>query len=301
MKKIKVMTVFGTRPEAIKMAPLVKQMQQNQHIETVVCVTAQHREMLDQVLELFDIVPDYDLDIMQDRQTLTDVTVRALKGLERVIDNVRPDVLLVHSDTTTTFAGSLAGFYQHIMVGHVEAGLRTFDRYSPFPEEINRRLTGVMADMHFAPTAGAKANLLKEGVSEKAVVVTGNTVIDALVEVVKNKYSFTVPLSHIDFGSKRVILLTCHRRENLGAPMVRIFEAVRDIAAAYKDVEVVYPVHRNPAVMDTARSILGGRERIHLIEPMDYLPFANLINRCYMVLTDSGGIQEEAPVFLLDI
>jgi UDP-N-acetylglucosamine 2-epimerase len=296
MDRIRVMTVFGTRPEAIKMAPLIKLMRHNTHIETVVCVTAQHREMLDQVLELFDIVPDYDLDIMQDRQTLTGVTVRALKGLDKVLGEVSPDALLVHGDTTTTFAGSLAGFYRHVRVGHVEAGLRTFDKYSPFPEEINRRLTGVMADMHFAPTSGAKANLVNEGIGEKSIVVTGNTVIDALMQVVESDYNFRhPPLKDIGFDSKRVILLTCHRRENIGAPMAGIFKAVRDIAAAYSDVEVVYPVHKNPAVVDTARSILAGRDRIHLIEPLDYLPFANLINKCFMVLTDSGGIQEEAP------
>jgi UDP-N-acetylglucosamine 2-epimerase (non-hydrolysing) len=252
--------------------------------------------MLDQVLELFGIVPDYDLDIMRERQTLTDVTVRALTGLERVLDEVKPDALLVHGDTTTTFAGSLAGFYRHIRVGHVEAGLRTFNRYSPFPEEINRRLTGALADMHFAPTAGARANLLKENVHEKSIVVTGNTVIDALIQVVDSDYHFTGrPLKDIDFGSKKVILLTCHRRENIGEPMAEIFEAVADIVSAYRDVEVVYPVHRNPAVLDVARSILGGRERIHLIDPLDYLPFANLMGKCYLVMTDSGGIQEEAP------
>lgn len=296
MKRIKVMTVFGTRPEAIKMAPLVKLMQKNGHIETTVCVTAQHREMLDQVLGLYDIVPDYDLDIMRERQTLTGVTVRALEGLERVLDSVKPDALLVHGDTTTTFAGSLAGFYRHVRVGHVEAGLRTFDRYSPYPEEVNRRLAGVLSDMHFAPTAGAKSNLLKENVPGSSVVVTGNTVIDALVQVVDSTYKFMQPsLKSMDFSSKRVILLTCHRRENIGRPMVEIFNAVRDIADVYSDVEVVYPVHKNPAVIDTARSILGGRERIHLIEPLDYLPFANLMGRCFMVMTDSGGIQEEAP------
>ncbi|HOO12691.1 MAG TPA: UDP-N-acetylglucosamine 2-epimerase (non-hydrolyzing), partial [Bacillota bacterium] len=286
MDRIRVMTVFGTRPEAIKMAPLVKAMRGCGHIETVVCVTAQHREMLDQVLELFGIVPDYDLDIMRERQTLTDVTVRALTGLERVLDEVKPDALLVHGDTTTTFAGSLAGFYRQIRVGHVEAGLRTLNRYSPFPEEINRRLTGALSDMHFAPTAGARANLLKENVHEKSIVVTGNTVIDALMQVVDSDYRFSGrPLKDIDFGSKRVILLTCHRRENIGEPMAEIFRAVADIVSAYSDVEVVYPVHRNPAVLDTARSILGGRERIHLIEPLDYLPFANLMGRCYMVMT----------------
>jgi UDP-N-acetylglucosamine 2-epimerase len=296
MKRIKVVTVFGTRPEAIKMAPLVKLMKENGQIETVVCVTAQHREMLDQVLGLFDIVPDFDLDIMRDRQTLTGVTVRALEGVGNVLDEVKPDAVLVHGDTTTTFAGSLAGFYRHIRVGHVEAGLRTFDRYSPFPEEINRKLTGALADMHFAPTAGAKANLLREGVPENSIVVTGNTVIDALLQVARSGYIFTQPLlKDMDFESKRVILLTCHRRENLGKPMEEIFKAVRDIVSAYSDVEVVYPVHRNPAVLDAARSILGERKRIHLIEPLDYLPFANLMAKCHLVMTDSGGIQEEAP------
>ena len=296
MDRIKIMSVFGTRPEAIKMAPLIKLMRQSPHIETVVCVTAQHREMLDQVLRLFDIVPDYDLDIMQDRQTLTDVTVRAIRGLEKVLDEAEPDMLLVHGDTTTTFSGSLAGFYRHIRVGHVEAGLRTFDKYSPFPEEINRRLTGVMADMHFAPTGGAKANLLREGVDEKSIVVTGNTVIDALMQVVKDDYRFDdTSLDDICFESKRVILLTCHRRENIGAPMAEIFKAVRDITDSFDDVEVVYPVHKNPAVADAAAGILGGRERIHLINPLDYLPFANLMNKSFLVLTDSGGIQEEAP------
>jgi UDP-N-acetylglucosamine 2-epimerase len=296
MKRIKVVTVFGTRPEAIKMAPLVKLMEQNGHIETVVCVTAQHREMLDQVLGLFDIVPDYDLDIMRDRQTLTGVTVRALEGVGNVLDEVKPDAVLVHGDTTTTFAGSLASFYRHVRVGHVEAGLRTFDRYSPFPEEINRRLTGALADMHFAPTAVAKANLLREGVPENSIVVTGNTVIDALLQVARSGYIFTQPLlKDMDFELKRVILLTCHRRENLGKPMEEIFKAVRDIVSAYSDVEVVYPVHRNPAVLEAARSILGERKRIHLIEPLDYLPFANLMGKCHLVMTDSGGIQEEAP------
>lgn len=296
MGKVRVMTVFGTRPEAIKMAPLVKLLQWDSRFETIVCVTAQHREMLDQVLQLFEIVPDYDLDIMKDRQTLTGVTVRALTGLEQVLEKEMPDVLLVHGDTTTTFAGSLAGFYKHVKVGHVEAGLRTFDKYSPFPEEINRRLTGVMADMHFAPTTGAKDNLLREGTPKEAIVVTGNTVIDALMQVVQSDYRFTQPtLKNIPFEDRRVVLLTCHRRENIGAPMESIFKGVRDIAAAYSDVEVVYPVHKNPAVVDAARRILGGTERIHLIEPLDYLPFANLINKSFLVLTDSGGIQEEAP------
>lgn len=296
MKKIKVMTVFGTRPEAIKMAPLIKVMSCSEFIEPVVCVTAQHREMLDQVLSLFNIVPDYDLDIMRDRQTLTDVTVRALRGLEKILAHEKPNVLLIHGDTTTTFVGGLAGFYHRIKVGHVEAGLRTFNRYSPYPEEINRCLTGVLSNMHFAPTAGARANLLKGNVPEDTIVVTGNTVIDALMQVVDNDYKFTqTPLCNIDFEAKRVILLTCHRRENIGAPMAEIFKGIRDITIAHPDVEVVYPVHKNPAVLNRARSILGDNERIYLTEPLDYLPFANLMNRCHMVMTDSGGIQEEAP------
>ncbi len=296
MKSIKIMTVFGTRPEAIKMAPLVKLMGRSGYIETVVCVTAQHREMLDQVLKLFAIEPDYDLNIMQERQTLTDVTVRALEGLEEVLDAEQPDMLLVHGDTTTTFAGSLAGFYRRIKVGHVEAGLRTFNRYSPYPEEINRKLTGVLSDIHFAPTAEARANLLRENVPDKTIIVTGNTVIDALVQVVDTGFKFTKsPLKDIDFRNRKVILLTCHRRENIGGPMDGIFKAVVEIVNAYPGVEVVYPVHRNPAVLNAARSILGNRERIHLIDPMDYLSFANLMNKCYMVMTDSGGIQEEAP------
>jgi UDP-N-acetylglucosamine 2-epimerase (non-hydrolysing) len=296
MKRIKVMVVFGTRPEAIKMAPLVKLLMRQKQMETVVCVTAQHREMLDQVLDLFEIRPHYDLNIMRDRQTLTDITVRALKGLEDVIKKERPDILLVHGDTTTTFAGSLAGFYHGVKVGHVEAGLRTFNKYSPFPEEMNRKLTGGLADMHFAPTAGAKSNLLREGVDEKNIVITGNTVIDALLQVVGDDFPFDIPaLEDVDFKSRRIILLTCHRRENLGRPMEDIFQAVRDVVDAYKDVELVFPVHRNPAVRKIAFGILKGRERVHLIEPLDYLPFANLMNKSYIILTDSGGIQEEAP------
>ncbi len=296
MKNIKVMTVFGTRPEAIKMAPLIKGMNRCEYIETVVCVTAQHRDMLDQVLDIFDIVPDYDLDIMKDKQSLTDITLRALGGLEGILKKENPDALLVHGDTTTTFVGGLAGFYRRIRVGHVEAGLRTFNRYSPYPEEINRRLTGVLSDMHFAPTIGAKENLLRENVPRDSIVVTGNTVIDALMQVADDAYEFMNPLlNRINFRNKKVILLTCHRRENIGTPMIEIFKAVTDIVKASPEVEVVYPVHKNPVVLDTARSILGGNERIHLIEPLDYVPFVNLINRCYMVMTDSGGIQEEAP------
>ncbi len=296
MHKIKVMSVFGTRPEAIKMAPLVRLMSGDSRIESVVCVTAQHREMLDQVLGLFDIAPRYDLDIMTEKQSLTGITVKALTGLEDVIEREMPDMLLVHGDTTTTFAGSLAAFYHRVKTGHVEAGLRTGNKYAPYPEEMNRRLAGALADVHFAPTAGARDNLLREGIKEENIVVTGNTVIDALLQVVREDYAFGFsPLKDIDFTGNRVILLTCHRRENLGRPMINIFEAVRDVVGAYGDVEVVFPVHMNPAVRELAYDILGGTEKVHLIEPVDYLPFANLMNKCHIVLTDSGGIQEEAP------
>lgn len=293
---MKVMIVFGTRPEAVKMAPLVKLLMKQKDMRTVVCVTAQHREMLDQVLGLFDIVPHYDLDIMQERQTLTDITVRALKGLEGVIEEEKPDVLLVHGDTTTTFAGSLAGYYHGVKVGHVEAGLRTFNKYSPFPEEMNRKLTGVVADMHFAPTAGSRANLIREGVDENSIVVTGNTVIDALIQVIRNGNCPEIPgIDSVSPGKDKLVLLTCHRRENLGEPMENIFSAVRDLVESYSDVQLVFPVHLNPAVRDIAYGILNNHNRIHLIEPLDYLPFAHLMNKSHIILTDSGGIQEEAP------
>jgi UDP-N-acetylglucosamine 2-epimerase (non-hydrolysing) len=296
MKKLKVMTVFGTRPEAIKMAPLVNLLMRDKQIETIVCVTAQHREMLDQVLELFGIRPQYDLDIMKDRQTLTDITVRALKGLENVVEAERPDMLLVHGDTTTTFVAALAGFYHKTAVGHVEAGLRTYDKYSPYPEEMNRKLTAGLADLHFAPTAQARVNLIEEGIDPQKIVITGNTVIDALLETVKKDYAFRLPpLSSIDFQNCRVLLLTCHRRENLGRPMEEIFSAVRDIAEAFDDVQVIFPVHKNPAVRSIASGILGNAKRIHMVEPMDYLPFASLMSKSHIILTDSGGIQEEAP------
>jgi UDP-N-acetylglucosamine 2-epimerase (non-hydrolysing) len=296
MKKLKVMTVFGTRPEAIKMAPLVNVLKNDEQIETIVCVTAQHREMLDQVLELFGIRPQYDLDIMKDRQTLTDITVRALKGLENVMEAERPDTLLVHGDTTTTFVAALAGFYHKTAVGHVEAGLRTYDKYSPYPEEINRRLTAGLSDLHFAPTAKARINLIEEGIDSKKIFVTGNTVIDALLETVKKEYAFSrPPLCNIDFQSCRVLLMTCHRRENIGRPMEEIFGAVGDIVKAFDDVQVIFPVHKNPAVRRLAAEILAGIERIHLIEPLDYLPFASLMSKSHIILTDSGGIQEEAP------
>lgn len=294
---IKVMTIFGTRPEAIKMAPVVLELARYPElIKPVVAVTAQHREMLDQVLHLFGIVPDHDLDIMAQGQTLFDITSRALAGLNGVLASERPDLVLVHGDTTTTFAGSLAAFYHQIAVGHVEAGLRTHSKYSPFPEEMNRKLTGALADLHFAPTATARDNLLAEGVAAQDVVVTGNTVIDALLATVDEGYRFTEPLlASIPFAEKRVILVTTHRRENLGEPMRHVYQALRDIVGEFADVEVVFPVHRNPLVREVVQAELGGLDRVHLIDPLDYQPFANAIARAHLVLTDSGGIQEEAP------
>lgn len=297
MPPIKVMTIFGTRPEAIKMAPVVRELAARPGLITpVVTVTAQHREMLDQVLQLFGITPDHDLDIMAQGQTLFDITGRALAGLNAALAAERPDLVLVHGDTTTTFAGSLAAFYHQIPVGHVEAGLRTNNKFSPFPEEMNRKLTGALTDLHFAPTETARANLLAEGVSAEAVFVTGNTVIDALLATVDASYRFAgSPLADIAFGEKRVILVTTHRRENLGEPLRHVYQALRDIVAEFADVEVVFPMHRNPLVREAVEAELGGLTRVHLIEPLDYQPFANLIARSHMVLTDSGGIQEEAP------
>jgi len=294
---LKIITVFGTRPEAIKMAPLVKELAKCRgEIDCKVAVTAQHREMLDQVLDLFEIVPDYDLDIMRRQQSLFDITSRALTGLREVFQAEKPGLVLVHGDTTTTFVAALAAYYLQIPVGHVEAGLRTRDKFSPFPEEINRHLTGVLADLHFAPTANARQNLLDEGVSGENIFVTGNTVIDALLATVRPGYIFDAPvLSGIDFGSRRVLLVTTHRRENLGEPMREIYRALREVAESYHDVEVVFPVHKNPLVRSVVDEELGGLDRIHLVEPMDYQPFANLINNSYLVLSDSGGLQEEAP------
>ena len=277
------------------MAPLIKLMQKNPRFQCVVCVTAQHRQMLDQVLEIFQIKPDFDLDIMKDRQSLTDIMVNSLTGLDNVIKEVKPDMLLVHGDTSTTFSGALAAFYNRVLLGHVEAGLRTFNKYYPFPEEINRKLTGVLADMHFSPTENSKRNLIKEGVSEDNIFVTGNTVIDALKTTVNKNYVFVNPvLNKIDYNS-RIILVTAHRRENLGQPLENIWFAIKKIVENYKDVELVYPVHMNPAVRDTVYSILGAQERVHLIDPIDVLEMHNLMDRCYLVLTDSGGLQEEAP------
>ncbi|ERT61876.1 non-hydrolyzing UDP-N-acetylglucosamine 2-epimerase [Megasphaera vaginalis (ex Srinivasan et al. 2021)] len=294
---LKVMTIFGTRPEAIKMAPVVLELKKHAaEIETVVTVTAQHRQMLDQVLKLFRIRPDYDLDIMSQGQTLYDITTRALQGLKTVLEKEKPDLVLVHGDTTTTFAGALAAYYQQIPVGHVEAGLRTGNIYSPFPEEMNRKLTGAMTAVHFSPTPTAKANLLCEGIAENSVYVTGNTVIDALMNTVRDDYRFADDeLQGIDFGRRRMILLTTHRRENLGEPMRHIYKALRSIIDEIPDTEIVFPVHRNPLVRRVVEEELSGAARIHLIEPLEYEPFANLMNRSCLVLTDSGGIQEEAP------
>ncbi|AMX00900.1 non-hydrolyzing UDP-N-acetylglucosamine 2-epimerase [Rummeliibacillus stabekisii] len=292
-KKWKVMTVFGTRPEAIKMAPLVLELKKHpDKFETIVTVTAQHREMLDQVLETFQITPDYDLNIMIERQTLVDVTTRGLAGLDAVLKEVTPDIILVHGDTTTTFIASLAAFYNQIAIGHVEAGLRTGNKYSPFPEEMNRQLTGIMADIHFAPTEQAKQNLLSENKNEQAIVVTGNTAIDALQTTIKDNYTHPI-LEKI--GKDRMILLTAHRRENLGEPMRHIFKAVKRLIDEFNNLQIVYPIHMNPAVREIANEILGEESRVHLIEPLEVFDFHNFAKRSYMILTDSGGVQEEAP------
>jgi len=296
LDRIKVLTVFGTRPEAIKMAPLVQELKKSAHIDCKVAVTAQHRQMLDQVLSLFDVEPDYDLNIMKERQGLFEITTNALLGLKDVLEDLKPDLVLVHGDTTTTFAGALAAFYMHVKVGHVEAGLRTHNKWLPFPEEMNRKLTGAIADLHFAPTATAKENLLREGVDPRAIFVTGNTVIDALRTTVKKDYSFRQPeLNVLDYDKKRVVLVTAHRRENLGKPLEDICLGLRDLVERNGDVILVYPVHLNPAVRDTAHAILEGHERIILLPPLDTDELHNLMARCYMVMTDSGGLQEEAP------
>lgn len=296
-EKIRVMTIFGTRPEAIKMAPLVKELEKNSdRIESIVCVTAQHREMLDQVLKIFDITPDYDLNIMHDRQTLVGIATRALEGLDEVIKKVEPDIVLVHGDTSTTFAGSLAAYYNQTAVGHVEAGLRTYDKYFPFPEEINRRITGVIADMHFAPTQRNYNNLVSENTDPAKIYITGNTVIDALKTTVRDDYVFADEgLKSLDWENKRVIVMTAHRRENLGEPLRNICRAVLRIVNEFEDVQVVYPVHLNPAVRETVFEILGGHDRIKLIDPVNADELHNSIKRGYLVLTDSGGLQEEAP------
>lgn len=290
----KVLVVFGTRPEAIKMAPVIRELKEVQDIETVVAVTAQHREMLDQVLKLFDIKTDYDLDLMKEQQDLFSITTGVLNGLKEILEKEKPHLVLVHGDTTTTFAAALAAFYKRIPVGHVEAGLRTRNKYSPYPEEINRTLAGRITELHFAPTDTARDNLLAESTATFKIWVTGNTVIDALLETVQPEYTFGQELQGIDFD-RRIILVTTHRRENWGSSMRNIYQALIDIVNEFPDVEVVFPVHRNPVVRDIAEEMLQGRERFHLIDPLDYEPFANLMNRCYMVMTDSGGMQEEAP------
>jgi len=296
MDKIKVLSVFGTRPEAVKMAPIVKKLNENEYIDHKVCVTAQHRQMLDQVLDVFDITPDYDLNIFKPGQTLTEITTKSLIGLEEIIKKVEPHVLLVQGDTTTVFAGALAGFYHKIKIGHVEAGLRSQDLYSPYPEEANRRLAGVLTDFHFAPTEQSRQNLLNEGYDDSKIFVTGNTAIDALLEVVSEDYKFENDLlNSIDYKNKKLILMTAHRSENIGQPMENIFTAIRDVVNKNSDVEVIFPMHLNPRVREIANKILGGNDRIHLIDPLDYLPFANLQLRSYILVTDSGGIQEEAP------
>lgn len=293
---MKVLTVFGTRPEAIKMAPLVKRLNQEPGIESVLCVTAQHREMLDQVLDLFQLKPDYDLNIMQPNQTIGAITANVLKGMEEVFQIEKPDIVLVHGDTTTTFAASLAAFYNKVKIGHVEAGLRTYDKYSPYPEEMNRVMTSHLADFHFAPTDNNRNNLLKEGISDETIFITGNTVIDALLEVAGKPYIFEDNiLKNLDFINKRIITVTCHRRENLGDYMVSIFSAIRDLVQDFPDIEVVYPVHMNPKVRVTADEVLKGIDRVHLIEPLQYQPFVNLMAKSYLIITDSGGMQEEAP------
>ena len=296
MEKKKIITIFGTRPEAIKMAPLVKELEKREGIDSKVCVTAQHREMLDQVLGLFDIKPDFDLNIMKSKQTLTGITNKVLEGLEEIFTNEKPDMILVHGDTTTTFSGALAAFYQQIKVGHVEAGLRTFDKYFPFPEEMNRKLTGSLADLHFAPTKGSKSNLLREGIDEKDVFITGNTVIDAMLHTVEENYVFENEiLNNIDFKNKKVIMITAHRRENWGQGIENICDALNKVVSENEDVELVYLVHLNPIVKDVVNNKLGGKERIHLLPPLDTKETHNLMNKCFMVMTDSGGLQEEAP------
>ena len=294
-RKIRVMSVFGTRPEAVKMAPVVQAVQKHPALESVVAVTAQHREMLDQVLAVFSVRPDYDLNIMQPGQTLTQITTRAMNGLEEVFVTAKPDIVLVHGDTTTSFAGALAAFYQQIPVGHVEAGLRTFNKYEPFPEEMNRCLTGRLADLHFAPTENSKKNLLAENIAADAIYVTGNTVIDALQTTIKENYRFDYDLlNHIDY-SRKIITMTAHRRENLGEPLTEICRAIRYLVENHPEVEVVYAVHLNPKVQETARRILEGVSRVHLIPPLALQDMHNLMNQSYLVLTDSGGLQEEVP------
>nr|WP_281836238.1 UDP-N-acetylglucosamine 2-epimerase (non-hydrolyzing) [Propionigenium maris] len=293
---MKVMTVFGTRPEAIKMCPLVKALERDERFESIVCVTAQHREMLDSVLEIFNVKADYDLNLMSHGQTIIDISSKVLYGVDEVIKKAEPHIVLVHGDTSTTLNAAQAAFYNKVPVGHVEAGLRSGDLFSPYPEEFNRKLVGGFADIHFAPTKGNVNNLLKEGIAEEKISLTGNTVIDALFEVIRNDFIFEDEvLKNVDFNNKKVILLTCHRRENWGKPMEDIFSAVKKIVAENEEVEVVFPVHLNPKIRELANNVFGEVERVHLIEPQDYEPFVNLISKSHLIMTDSGGIQEEAP------
>ena len=295
MRTIKVMTVFGTRPEAIKMAPLALELAKRPEFEAVCCVTAQHREMLDSVLDIFQLKPDYDLNIMQPRQTLSAITSKCLNGMDGVLEQAAPDLVLVHGDTSTTFAGALAAFYHKIPVGHVEAGLRTYDKWSPYPEEINRKLVGAIADLHFCPTASNRDNLAREAITQN-VFVTGNTVIDALQTTVVKDFSFSEQiLNALDYVNRKIVLVTCHRRENYGQPMTSIMTALRRVADAFPEAELVYPVHLSPVVQEAARKYLDQHPRIHLIAPLDVREMHNLMARCYLVMTDSGGLQEEAP------
>lgn len=296
MNKIKVLSVFGTRPEAIKMCPLVKILEKDDKIESIVCVTAQHREMLDTVLDIFNVKPQYDLDIMAHGQTIVDVSNKVLTGVDKVIKECNPDIVLVHGDTSTTLNGALAAFYNQKPIGHVEAGLRTGDIYSPFPEEANRKLTGAIATLHFSATKSNKVNLEKENIHNN-IYITGNTVIDALLSVIKKNHTFNDEvLNNIDFENKKIVLLTAHRRENWGNPMKDIFEAVKELVIKNDDVNVIFPMHKNPLIRELASGVFKGIEdKIHLIEPLEYVDFANLMAKCYLIMTDSGGIQEEAP------
>lgn len=296
MKNVRIMSVFGTRPEAIKMCPLVKELASRPGIESLCCVTAQHRQMLDSVLEVFSVRPDRDLDIMAPRQTLSHITSKCLLGMDEAIDELKPDMILVHGDTSTTFAGALSAYYHQVSVGHVEAGLRTYDKYAPFPEEMNRVLTSSIADLHFCPTAGNRENLLREGQDPEGIFITGNTVIDALNTTVRKDYRFTTDeLNRLPYGEKKVLLVTCHRRENYGEPMKQIMLALRQIAEENRDVELVYPVHLSPVVREAVDQYLRGAPRVHLIDPLPADEMHNLMDRCFLVLTDSGGLQEEAP------
>lgn len=292
MNKIKVMTIFGTRPEAIKMAPVIKELKLREEIECIVCVTAQHREMLDQVLNVFEITPDYDLNIMSPGQTLAQITSRVISGIDEIIKKVMPDIILVHGDTNTTFASSIAAYYNKVAIGHVEAGLRTFDKYAPYPEEMNRQMVSRVADLNFAPTTLSQDNLINDGIKLETIYVTGNTAIDAMKTTIHKGYHSDILKN---YKNKRIILLTCHRRENIGVPMENIFEAVKEISEEYSDVVVIYPIHKNPVIREIASRYFKKDGKVKLIEPLDVIDFHNFINRSYLILTDSGGIQEEAP------